>query len=51
MIPLAIWGSRKFGDRMGRAPIIRRLMQDLAGYNLNAANRFLATLREFETGH
>lgn len=48
IIPLAIWASRKFGDRMDRSPIIQRLMRDLAGYNLNAATSFLATLSEFE---
>jgi hypothetical protein len=48
IIPLAIWVSRKFGDRMGRSPIIQRLMRELAGYDLNAATGFLATLSEFE---
>lgn len=48
VIPLAIWLSKKFGDPMGRSPIIQRLVQDLAGYNLNAATGFLATLSEFE---
>ena len=44
LIPLAIWVSRKFGDR----PMIQALMRSLAGYNLNAAADFLATLSEFE---
>ena len=48
IIPLALWLSRKFSDRMGRSPIIQRLMRDLAGYNLNAATTFLAKLSEFE---
>jgi hypothetical protein len=48
IIPLAIWLSKKFSDRMGRSPMIQRLMKDLAGYNLNAATGFLATLSEFE---
>ena len=48
IIPLAIWASKKFGDRMGRSPIIQRLMRELAGYNLNAATARLATLSEFE---
>jgi flagellar biogenesis protein FliO len=48
VIPIAIWVSRKFGDRMGRSPVIQRVMRELAGYNLNAATRFLATLSEFE---
>jgi len=48
IIPLAIWLSKKFGDRMDRSPKIQWLMKELAGYNLNAASDFLATLSEFE---
>jgi flagellar biogenesis protein FliO len=47
IIPLAIWVSRKFGDRMGSYRVIQRLMRVLAGYDLNAATGFLATLSEF----
>lgn len=47
-IPLAIWVSKKFGDRMDRSPLIQELMRSLAGYNLNAAADFLAKLSEFE---
>jgi hypothetical protein len=50
IIPLAIWLSRKFGDRMGHLPAVQRIMSDLAGYNLNAATSFLATLSAFEGG-
>jgi hypothetical protein len=48
IIPLAIWLSKKFGDRMDRSPKTQWLMKELAGYNLNAASDFLATLSEFE---
>ncbi len=44
----AIGASKKYADRMDRSPFIQRLMKDLAGTNLNAAERFLARLREFE---
>jgi hypothetical protein len=47
VIPLAIWMSRTFGPRMGRSPILQRLIWAIAGHNLNAASRFLATLSEF----
>lgn len=47
-IPVAIWISRKFGGRMDRSPAMQRLMRELAGYNLNAANSFLSRLAEFE---
>jgi len=49
IIPLAIWVSRKFGDRMGQSPMIQWLMRSLAGYNLNVATGFLASLSEFES--
>lgn len=48
LIPLSIWVSKKFGDRMDRSPIIQGIMGSLAGYNLNAAVGFLATVAEFE---
>ena len=48
IIPLAIWLSKKFGDRTDRSPKIQWLMKEIAGYNLNAASDFLATLSEFE---
>ena len=49
VIPLAIWASKTFGDRMDRSPIVQRLMREIAGYNLNAATARLAALAEFET--
>jgi hypothetical protein len=48
VIPLAIWMSRKFGERMDRSPALQRLMRELAGYNLTAASGFLSKLAEFE---
>jgi hypothetical protein len=48
IIPLALWLSKRFSDRMGRSPFIQRLMKDLAGYNLNAAAGFLTKLSQFE---
>ena len=47
LIPLAIWLSRKFGERGGGPPAVRWLMRELGGYNLNAAQDFLAEVREF----
>jgi hypothetical protein len=49
LFPLAIWVSKKYGDRMSSSPFIRRLMKDLDGENLSAAQNFLASLREFGT--
>ncbi|MGA3093398.1 MAG: hypothetical protein ABSD75_32805 [Terriglobales bacterium] len=48
LIPLVFWLSKKFGDRMGRVPFMRQLMNDIAGRNLTAAEGFICTLSEFE---
>jgi hypothetical protein len=47
LIPLAIWVSRKFGERMGRSAIVKGLVTAIAGYNLNAAIRSLGAVSEF----
>jgi len=49
IIPLAIWASRKFEDRLGGSPKIQWLMREVAGYNLNAAAGNLAKVFEFES--
>jgi hypothetical protein len=48
LIPLAVWLSKVFGERMGRFPFIQRVMNDLAGRNLNAASEFVSRLSGFE---
>jgi hypothetical protein len=50
LIPLALWLSKAFGQRMGRFPWIRRVMNDLAGRNLNAAADFLSKLSQLDAG-
>jgi hypothetical protein len=49
LFPLAIWVSKKYGERMGRSPFLQHLMKDLAGNNLAASKDFLASLKEFDT--
>lgn len=49
LIALALWISERYAGRMGRIPWVQRLMRDIAGHNLTAAERFLASLRELET--
>lgn len=48
VIPLAVWISKRYADRMERSPLVQRLMRDLAGYNLNAATGFVSSLARFE---
>jgi len=48
LIPPAIWVSKRFSDRMDRSPFIQRLMNDIAGHNLTAAEGFLSELSKFE---
>jgi hypothetical protein len=48
VIPVAIWASKKFGERMGSSPPMQWLVRELAGYNLSAATGSLKTLSEFE---
>jgi hypothetical protein len=45
---IGVWAARRYGDRMSNSAFGRRFLRDLAGYNLNAASGFLATLAEFE---
>jgi hypothetical protein len=49
LIPAALWLSKAFGERMGSFPWVRRVMNDLAGRNLNAAADFLSKLSQFDT--
>jgi len=43
VLAIGFWLARKYRERMSR-----RFLRDIAGYNLNAASGFLATLAEFE---
>jgi hypothetical protein len=43
VIPVGIWLARQLASRLNQ-----KFLNDLAGYNLNAASRFLADLARFE---
>jgi hypothetical protein len=48
VLGIGVWTARHFGDRMSNSAFGQRFLRDLAGYNLNAAAGYLATLAEFE---
>jgi hypothetical protein len=48
MIPLGLWLSRRFADRMDRSPFLQQLMRDIAGRDIQTAERSLARVAEFE---
>jgi hypothetical protein len=48
VIPLMIWVSKRYADRMSRSPRLQRVMDDIAGHDLNAATVFLNDLLQFE---
>lgn len=48
VIPLGLWAARRYADRFRGSPVLRRLLRDLAGTNVNAAAGFLAVLTRFE---
>jgi hypothetical protein len=48
VIPLGLWVVKKLGGRIGASPVMRRVMGDLAGYNLKAAMEFVGSVEEFE---
>jgi hypothetical protein len=48
VILVALGLSKLFGERLNRWAFVQEITRDLAGYNLNRASAFLATLTEFE---
>jgi hypothetical protein len=48
LIPLALWVSERFGDRVRRSPLVQQVMNDMSGHSLNTARAFLAGVSEFE---
>jgi hypothetical protein len=48
VIPVAIWASRKYGDRLGRSWLMRRVAEEIAGRDLRVAMDSLAKISEFD---
>jgi len=46
VIPVAIWASRKYGDRLGRSWLMRRVAEEIAG-RARAAMDSLGKMSEF----
>jgi len=51
VLAIGFWLSRRFGNRLSNSAFGQRFLRDIAGYNLNAASKFLATLADFEEDH
>jgi len=48
LIAVGLLVSRRYADRFSGSPLGRKVMRGLAGYNLTAARRHLASLAQFE---
>jgi hypothetical protein len=48
LIPLALWIEARFGPRMRRSSLVRRLLDDLAGRSIARARESLDAIRRFE---
>jgi hypothetical protein len=46
-IPLAIWLSRRYGERLSRSSIVRHIADSIAGRDIAAAREYLEKLRRF----
>jgi hypothetical protein len=47
LIPLAIWVSRRYGERLSRSSIVRHMADSIAGRDIAAARETLEKLRRF----
>ena len=48
ILAIGFWLARKFGSRLASTTFGRQFLRDLAGYNLKAASRFIASIEDFE---
>lgn len=51
VIPVVIWISRRYADRLERSPLLQRLLRDIAGRNLITAIEYLRSLAQFDEEH
>ena len=50
VIPLAIWLSRRYGERLSRSSIMRHIADSIAGRDIAVAREVLETLHRFGSG-
>jgi hypothetical protein len=50
VIPAAVWVSRRYGERLSRTSVVRRVADSIAGRDIAAARDYLEKLRRFEAG-
>ena len=48
-IPLAMWLSRRYGERLSRSSIVRHIADSIAGRDIAAAREYIEKLRRFES--
>lgn len=48
VIPLVLWVSRRYSHKFQSSPLVRAIMNDIAGHSLNEAISFLNKLSKFE---
>jgi hypothetical protein len=48
-VPLAMWLSRRYGERLSRSSVMRRIADSIAGRDIAAARGYLEKLRRFES--
>jgi hypothetical protein len=49
VIPLAIWLSRRYGERFSRSSIVRHIADSITGRDIAAAREYLEKLRRFRS--
>jgi hypothetical protein len=47
-IPLALWFSRRYGERLSRWPVMGHIADSIAGRDIAAAREYIEKLRRFE---
>jgi hypothetical protein len=49
-IPLAMWISRRYGERLSRLPVVGYIADSIAGRDIAAAREYIEKLHRFDSG-